>query len=40
MMVAPGVLGTLLTPAFLVTEMLLTLVNPLLLPGFQQWLPR
>jgi|SRR5688500_14119029 len=40
MMLAPGVLGTLLTPAFAVTEILLSLVNPLLLPGFREWLPR
>ncbi len=40
MMLAPQVLGMLLSPAFVVAEFLLEIVNPLLLPGFQEWLPR
>ena len=40
MMLAPQVLGMLLSPAFVVTDVLLALVNPLLLPGFREWLPR
>jgi Zn-dependent protease len=40
MMVAPGVLGMLLSPAYIVADLLLRIVNPLLLPGFAEWLPR
>jgi Zn-dependent protease len=40
MMLAPQVLGMLLTPAFVVADILLAIVNPLLLPGFREWLPR
>ena len=40
MMVAPGVLGMLLSPAYIIADLLLRIVNPLLLPGFAEWLPR
>ena len=40
MVMAPGILGTLLYPAVAMAELLLGIVNPLLLPGFDQWLPR
>lgn len=37
---APGALGQLLKPAVFATGILLALVDPLLLPGYRQWLPR
>jgi len=37
---APGVLGSLLYPAIFMGNMLLALVNPLLLPGYREWFPR
>jgi len=40
MIMAPGVLGALLLPARLAALLMLAVVNPLLLPGFDQWLPR
>ena len=40
MVMAPGILGTLLYPAIAMAELLLGIVNPLLLPGFNQWFPR
>ena len=40
MIMAPGVLGALLTPAIYVAGFLLAIVNPMLLPGYAQWLPR
>ncbi len=40
MVMAPGALGALLRPAFFIAGLLLALVNPLLLPGYAQWLPR
>src|SRR5688500_17392579 len=40
MMLAPQVLGMLLYPAIVVSSVLLAIVDPLLLPGYQEWLPR
>ena len=40
MILAPGVLVALLTPAFYIAGFLIALVNPLLLPGYAQWMPR
>src|SRR5687768_10738317 len=40
MMLAPQVLGMLLTPAIVASNMLLALVDPLMLPGYRDWLPR
>ena len=40
MVIAPGVLGSLLIPGILIARFLLALVNPLLLPGYDQWFPR
>jgi Zn-dependent protease len=40
MWLAPGILGAMLTPAYLMTNLLLGIVDPLLLPGYQQWMPR
>ena len=37
---APGVLGSLLYPAIFMGNVLLALVNPLLLPGYREWFPR
>jgi Zn-dependent protease len=37
---APGVLGSLLYPAIFMGNLLLALVNPLLLPGYRDWFPR
>jgi Zn-dependent protease len=37
---APGALGTLLSPAFLIADLLLRTVEALILPGFREWLPR
>jgi Zn-dependent protease len=38
--VAPGVLGKLLSPATFMGSLMLSLVNPLLLPGAGDWFPR
>ena len=40
MFLAPWIFGAVLAPGIAIAGILLSLVNPLLLPGFQEWLPR
>ena len=40
MVLAPWIFGAVLLPGIRIAEILLSLVNPLLLPGYREWFPR
>ena len=40
MFLAPGILGALIRPGIIIAGMLLSIVDPLLLPGYRDWTPR